>query len=124
MTDDIKPPTLSQMRAALSHGQHDLIFFEKRSTPKVVSRGAKFEAPESYGKQTKRRAATEDEEKVIARGDWLRVDEDGKKGGEPGYKKTKMPGREHLVQSEDSDDSLVHYGVKGTVRTQTSPRTL
>lgn len=95
---------------------HDLIFFEKRSTPKVVDKGADFEAPESYGKQTSRRAATEEEEKVIARGDWLRVDQSGKKGGEDGYKKTRMKGREHLVQSSVDDrteDFLAHYGVKG-----------
>ncbi len=78
---------------------HELIFFEKRSTPKVVSKGMKFKAPESYGKQTRRRAATPEEEKQIANGQWVRVDQSGKKGGQPGYKKTKMPGREHLIHS-------------------------
>lgn len=84
--------------------KHDLIFFEKRSTPKVVSAGASFTAPESYGRQTRRRAATAEEEKVIARGDWLRVDQSGKKGGQPGYKKTKMAGREHLVRGKSALD--------------------
>lgn len=86
--------------------EHDLIFYEARSTPKVVRKGESPEnVPESYGKQTKRRAATEDEEKVIARGDWLRVDESGKKGGEDGYKKTRMKGREHLVHGEIISDT-------------------
>ena len=80
---------------------HDLIFFEKRSTPKVVKRGERFVAPESYGKQTRRRPATADEEEWMRKnpGKWLRVDQSGKKGGQPGYKKTRMKGREHLVQS-------------------------
>ena len=79
---------------------HDLIFFEKRSTPKVIRRATPFTAPESYGRQTKRRPATPEEEKIIARGDWLRVDQSGKKGGDDGYKKTRMKGREHLVHGE------------------------
>lgn len=78
--------------------EHDLVFYEKRSTPKVVKKGERVEnPPASYGKQTKRRAATEEEEKTIARGDWVRVDEKGTKGGEDGYKKTQMPGRQHLL---------------------------
>lgn len=86
---------------------HDLIFFEKRSTPKVIGKGKPFTAPEGYGKQTKRRPATEEEEKVIARGDWLRVDESGTKGGQPGYKRTKMKGREHLL-----NDFLTKHGAR------------
>lgn len=107
-----------------STGKHDLIFFEKRSTPKVVSKGQPFRAPESYGKQTKRRPATEEEEKTIARGDWVRVDQSGKKGGEDGYKKTRMKGREHLVQS-GMNAYLEHFGVRGMkwgVRKQSSSR--
>ena len=94
--------------------KHDLIFFERRSTPKVVKTGTPFTAPESYGKQTRRRPATEAEEKVIARGEWVRVDQSGKKGGEPGYKKTRMKGRKHLVEHLEQDsEELFHYGVKG-----------
>ena len=94
----------------MSDAKHDLIFFEKRSTPKIVLRGEHLDkVPEAYGKQTKRRFATEEEEKQIARGDWVRVDENGKKGGEDGYKKTKMAGREHLVHggiiAEETDIS-------------------
>jgi hypothetical protein len=93
--------------------EHDLVFYEKRSTPKVVKKGERVEnPPASYGKQTKRRAATQAEEKVLASGQWLRVDESGKKGGEDGYKETKMPGREHLLahgnilsDAEDTDFS-------------------
>lgn len=81
------------------HAKHDLIFYANRSTPKVVSAGAKAPEPKKgYGKQTKRRAATASEEKTISSGQWLRVDQKGKKGGQPGYKKTRMPGREHLVR--------------------------
>lgn len=92
--------------------KHDLIFFEKRSTPKVIGTGKPFKAPESYGKQTRRRPATAEEEKKIARGDWLRVDQSGKKGGQPGYKKTRMAGREHLVHAqtfETPSQALAHY---------------
>lgn len=108
---------------------HDLIFFEKRSTPKVVSKGQKFRAPESYGKQTRRRPATEEEEKQIANGQWVRVDQSGTKGGQPGYKKTRMKGKQHLLKHSDIQDgnvlvvvaqefatpadALAHYGVKG-----------
>lgn len=67
--------------------QHDLIFYLNRNTPKVVPRGASPGAvPQGYGPQTKRRPATEDEEKVIARGDWLRVNKGDKRPGEPGYR--------------------------------------
>jgi hypothetical protein len=82
---------------------HDLIFFEKRSTPLVVSKGA---APssnsnytEKYGKQTSRRAATAEEEKKIAKGDWVQVDSKGHKSGEDGYKKTQY--RPGLVKSAE-----------------------
>ena len=109
-----KPPLKeTYLKHIASTGKHDLIFFEKRSTPKVVSQGQPFQAPEAYGKQTKRRPATEAEEKTIARGDWVRVDQSGKKGGEDGYKKTKMKGREHLVHDSDVSAYLEHVGVRG-----------
>lgn len=77
---------------------HDLIFYEKRSTPKIVKRGEHVsDVPESYGKQTSRRAATENEEELIFKGEWVRVDSKGRRPGDPGYKKTQMPGREHLL---------------------------
>lgn len=78
--------------------EHDLIFYLNRNTPKVVARGASPGAvPHGYGPQTKRRPATEEEEKVIARGDWLRVNKGGKKPGEPGYK----PGSNYRPQLRD-----------------------
>lgn len=77
--------------------QHDLIFYENRSTPEVVSKGAKGNPKNGYGKQTRRRAANADEEKDIAAGRWVRVDQKGKKAGEAGYKKTKY--RPQLVSS-------------------------
>lgn len=91
--------------------KHDLIFFENRSTPKVVAKGMPFRGHSLYGKQTKRRAATEEEEKQIINGEWVRVDEKGNKGGQPGYKKTQMKGREHLVH--ELINELTHYGVFG-----------
>lgn len=121
-----KPPLKeTYLEHIASTGTHDLIFFEKRSTPKVVSKGQPFTAPESYGKQTKRRPATEEEEKIIARGDWVRVDQSGHKGGEDGYKKTRMKGREHLVHDADIEAYLEHVGVKGMrwgVRKKSGPK--
>ena len=75
-----------------SFGQHDVLFLENRRTPKVVPKGKRYQPKPSEGRITKRRAATADEEKVIARGDWLRVNEKGKKPGDPGYmdKKSKV----------------------------------
>lgn len=66
---------------------HDLVFFEGRNTPEVVSKGAKPKkggAGTKAGKVTSRRAATAEEEKKISSGQWLRVD---KKGRTPGSKK-------------------------------------
>ncbi len=65
---------------------HDLIFFANRNTPKVVPKGKQFKAPAGYGKVTKRRPATAKEEKVIARGDWLRVDVHSNTPGDGKYK--------------------------------------
>lgn len=69
--------------------KHDLIFLENRRTPKVVPEGQKYEPKESEGKIAKRRAATEEEERVIRRGDWVRVNEKGEKPGDSGYMKKK-----------------------------------
>lgn len=67
---------------------HDLIFYEGRNTPEVVSKGAQGKKGGSgtkAGKVTKRRAATAEEEKKISSGQWLRVDKKGRtpssKGG-------------------------------------------
>jgi len=72
--------------------QHDLIFYENRRTPEVVSKGAKGKkggVGTAAGKVVSRRAATAAEEKDIAAGRWVRVSSDGKKPGDPGYKKNK-----------------------------------
>lgn len=79
-------PTSDELQALLEAATHDLIWVEGRRTPKVVPTGEKYEPSEAEGKITKRRKATEDEEKTIANGDWVRVNEDGKKPGDPGYK--------------------------------------
>jgi hypothetical protein len=68
---------------------HDLIFYEGRNTPEVVSKGAQGKKGGSgtkAGKVTKRRAASAAEEKKIASGGWLRVDKKGRTpGGKDGY---------------------------------------
>lgn len=70
--------------------KHDLVFYSKRSTPKVVTKGADpGKVPEGYGKVTKRRAATEQEERVIAKGKWVRVDEKARTPSDSNYKVTK-----------------------------------
>lgn len=48
--------------------QHDLIFYSNRSTPQIVTKGAKAKPKKGYGKQTKHRAATTQEEKQISKG--------------------------------------------------------
>lgn len=70
--------------------KHDLVFYSKRSTPKVVTKGADpGKVPEGYGKVVKRRAASEQEERVIAKGKWVRVDEKGSTPSDSSYKTTK-----------------------------------
>lgn len=81
--------------------KHDLVFYENRSTPKVVGRGEEASSKKGYGKVTKRRKATRDEEKFISTGKWLRVDEDGNKPSSKDYKKTKY--RPQLVKSGKAD---------------------
>ncbi len=73
-------------------GSHDLIFYENRRTPEVVAKGAKGTrggAGTKAGKVIKRRAATKDEEKKIANGDWVRVEPGGKTPNDAGYKDAK-----------------------------------
>lgn len=83
---------------------HDMIFFEKRSTAKVVPKGKSFTAPPSYGKQTRRRPATPAEEKKIAAGEWVDTDQSGKKSGEAGRKKTKL--RPALLKQKSAAELL------------------
>lgn len=68
--------------------RHDLVFYSNRSTPHIVHRDAPSIPKEGYGQQTLRRHATEEEEKEIAKGKWLRVDELGNRPSHPNYKKT------------------------------------
>lgn len=87
--DELAAPIVAAADSAFAG--HDLIFYKNRSTPKVVSRGAKAPAvPDSYGPVVSRRKATAEEEKTIARGDWVRVDSSGKQSGESGYDKSKV----------------------------------
>lgn len=70
-------------------GKHDLVFFSNRSTPQVVSKGAKAKPKKGYGKVTRRRAANASEERTIARGGWVRVDAKGNKPSSSRYKASK-----------------------------------
>lgn len=67
--------------------KHDLIFYANRSTPQVVSKGAKAKPKPGYGKQTRRRAATASEERTISSGGWVRVNKNGKKPSDKGYQR-------------------------------------
>lgn len=99
-THDSYEDALRQERAIWAskraNQQHDLIFYSNRSTPQVVPRGSEGKKKKGYGKVTKRRSATADEEKVISSGKWLRVDEKGNKPSSDNYKKTKY--RPQLVK--------------------------
>jgi len=67
---------------------HDLIWYKNRRTPEVVFTGrpgTKGGAGTAAGPVIKRRPATEDEEKMIARGEWVRVTPSGKKPNDRGY---------------------------------------
>lgn len=66
--------------------RHDLVFFRRRSTPQVVDRGDPARPKKGYGRQSSRRHATADEEKVIDSGRWLRVDEAGTRPSSSTYK--------------------------------------
>jgi hypothetical protein len=66
--------------------KHRLIWLENRNTPKVLPSGSKpYQPKPSEGKVVKSRPATEQEEKEIARGDWIRVDRHGRRPGHPNY---------------------------------------
>lgn len=75
---------------------HDLIFLTNRRTPKVVPKGEKYEPTEAEGKIESRRAATEEEEKTIANGDWLRVNSNGDTPGDSNYMNKKSKVRPQL----------------------------
>lgn len=97
--------------------KHDLLFLENRRTPKIVPKGDKYEPTEAEGKITKRRAATEEEEETISKGDWVRVNEDGKKPGDDGYKEdrpSKVRPQNNAVESRevsnDERDDLADEG--------------
>ena len=72
--------------------KHKLVWFTKRSTPMVLPADqpvpGKDERPEGYGDVEGYRKCTEDEEKQIARGDWVRISKDGSKPGDPNYKRS------------------------------------
>jgi hypothetical protein len=76
--------------------EHDAIFLTNRRTPKIVKRGERYTPKPSEGKIVKRRRLTADEEKVIARGDWLRVNQRGEKPGDSGYMKKRSKVRPQL----------------------------
>ena len=75
--------------APITAGAHELVWLENRRTPKVVSEGAKYEPTEAEGKIVRRRKANAEEEKTIAKGDWVRVNEHGDKPSDSGYKRKK-----------------------------------
>jgi hypothetical protein len=87
-----------------SFGQHELLFLENRRTPKVVSKGARYKPKPSEGRITRRRPATAEEEKTIARGDWVRVNERGDKPGDKRYMDKKSKVRPH--QNSLQEDSM------------------
>lgn len=88
--------------------EHDLLWVSGRRTPKVVPRGKRYTPTEAEGRIVKRRKANADEERTIARGDWVRVAKDGKKPSDPGYKK-KNPSRirPKLAQEDTMADTDV-----------------
>ena len=94
---------------ALEFGEHDVLFLENRRTPKVVPRGKRYEPKPSEGRIVKRRRATAEEEKIIARGDWLRVNQDGKKPGQPGYmeRRSKVRPQHNSVEGAEMADTDV-----------------
>lgn len=66
--------------------KHRLVWLENRNTPKVLPAGSPPYKPKpSEGKVVKTRAATEQEEKDIASGGWVRVDRHGRRPGHPNY---------------------------------------
>ena len=68
---------------------HDLIFYKNRRTPEVVPAGGsgkKGGAGTAAGPVVRRRPASAEEEKVIARGDWVRVNRYGNTPKDDTYK--------------------------------------
>lgn len=88
---------------------HDLLFLEGRRTPKVVPTGKKYTPTGTEGRITKRRKATAEEERTIARGDWVRVNQDGKKPGQPGYmdRRSKVRPNLNAVEGAEMADTLL-----------------
>lgn len=82
-------PAYREWRSKQQTKAHDLIFYENRSTPQVVSRGASGKPKKGYGRQTRRRAATAEEERQIRAGQWVRVDQGGNKPSSGKYKRTR-----------------------------------
>lgn len=91
--------------------KHDAIFLAGRRTPKIVKRGEKYDPKPSEGKIESRRHLTDEEEKVIARGDWLRVNERGETPGDPGYLSKKSKVRPQLNSAGGFDGS--EFGLGG-----------
>lgn len=92
----------------------DVLFLENRRTPKIVKKGESYEPTEAEGKIKSRRAATEEEEKTISRGDWVRVNEHGDKPGDPGYKRKKSKVRPNPNQNAltaAAYEGVTHAGV-------------
>lgn len=68
--------------------KHRLVWYEGRNTPKVLSVGKKKPSKPTAGSDKKvveSRPATAEEEKKIAKGQWLRVDKKGRKPSDSSY---------------------------------------
>lgn len=87
---------------AQEFASHDLIWVENRRSPKVVSKGAKYEPSEAEGKIVKRAAADERDERDIAAGRWVRKNRDGKRPGDSGYmdRKSKVRPQHNALRTE------------------------
>ena len=103
-----------QQRVADIKKVHDLLFYSRRSTPKILhpEEVEGFKAPENYGTMTLRRKATDEEEAEIAKGKWLRVDENGHRPGAPDYKRTSL--RPALLRAKRYSD-VGRYGPKNSI---------
>lgn len=64
---------------------HRLIWLANRNTPKVVKAGKNYTPKPSEGSVVKSRMANAAERRIIAKGDWVRVDKNGKTPSSPGY---------------------------------------
>lgn len=83
--------------------QHDAVFLSGRRTPKIVKRGERYRPSEAEGRIVKRRPCTQEEERTIRNGGWVRVNVDGKRPGDPGYKDRKSKIRPNL-STEGQDE--------------------